>query len=167
MASRSQSLNLEPRVTRVETEIGALTRDVGQLTQDVRALTVAVSKRDEMFEGELKKVLVAVTQAAAPRRTDWGTVLSALAVGLAIGAAVLSPIYHRLSSAEETLAANHEQISRHELLDSHPVSKAKLENLTTCVEHAVADRIRVTDRLDERLTDVEKRVGLKANGTPP
>jgi hypothetical protein len=76
---------LEPRVTKLEVGLDRLTSDVKDLAGIVRSQGVAV-------EGEIQKLVVAVTEASAPRKTDWPTLISLAFLILALGGAVFYPL---------------------------------------------------------------------------
>lgn len=76
---------LEPRVAKLETGLEILTRDVSSLAGIVR-------EQGRNIEGEIQKLAVAVTQAAAPKKTDWATLISLAFLIIALGSAVFYPL---------------------------------------------------------------------------
>ena len=76
---------LEPRVAALEVGLD-------RLTADVKDLAAVVRVQGQTVRAEIQKLIVAVTQAQAPRRTDWGTVILGCMFILSLGAAVLVPL---------------------------------------------------------------------------
>lgn len=76
---------LEPRVAKLEVGLD-------RLTEDVRSLASIVREQGTQVEGEIQKLVVAVTQASGPRKTDWSVIISAVLLVMAIGSAVFWPL---------------------------------------------------------------------------
>ena len=76
---------LEPRVAKLETGLEILTRDVSSLAGIVR-------DQGRNIEAEIQKLAVAVTQAGAPKKTDWATLISLAFLVIALGSAMFYPL---------------------------------------------------------------------------
>src|ERR1039457_3194094 len=95
------AINLEPRVAKLEVGIETLTREISELGKIVReesgskALQIAAPS-------------TAVERAAAPRSTNWGNLIAAAALVIAVGAAVISPLKEQIgqSGVEDVKLSN-------------------------------------------------------------
>lgn len=90
MSDNRKDLYLEPRVAKLE--VG-----MERLTDDVRNLAVVVREQGSQMEGEIQKLVVAVTQASGPRKTDWSTIFAGIMLVLAIGSAVFWPLNQQVT----------------------------------------------------------------------
>src|SRR5512137_1127620 len=108
---------LEPRVAKLELGMERLTDDVRDLAQVVRS-------QGTQMEQEIQKLVVAVTQASGPKKTDWSTIIAGLGLILAIGTAVFWPLNQQVQDLKTQQAANHESMVEHQKLDNHPVGAA-------------------------------------------
>jgi hypothetical protein len=131
---RMNDLHLEPRVAKLETGLEMLTRDVASLAQIVR-------DQGSSIERQIKELAVGVTQAAAPKRTDWQTLISAVFLVMAIGSAVFVPLTQRLTTLEETTRALSVQHEAHEHLVAHPLAELKLNNLSSLLNDHVRNNV--------------------------
>jgi hypothetical protein len=108
---------LEPRV--VALEVG-----LDRLTADVKDLATVVRIQGQTVEQEIQKLVVAVTQAQAPKKTDWGLFISGVGLLLALGAAVLIPINNAANDNKYRIEQYHQSMVEHMKLDNHPVGTA-------------------------------------------
>ena len=88
--------HLEPRVAKLEAGLEMLTRDVASLAQITR-------DQGGNIEKQIKDLAVGVTQAAAPRKTDWSILIALAMLIMAIGSAVFWPIHQQMVNLEEQL----------------------------------------------------------------
>jgi len=113
---------LEPRVAKLE-------EGMARLTDDIKDLAIIVRTQSTQVEQEIQKLVVAVTQAAGPRKTDWSTVFAGIMLVLAIGSAVFWPLNE--TSQENKLAVQQVQlqINDHAKLPIHPIGEVLVEHL--------------------------------------
>ena len=143
------SMDIEPRLATVETQIGSVTGQLRELANDVRDLSSTLRDQGVRVEGEIQKLLVGLTNAAAPRRTDWQALLTGVGLILAIGGAALSPVYLRLSDVQTAVHDNAKSVVQvakaltdHSKLKLHPVGETRIDAL----EHSV---ISTFDRIEK------------------
>ena len=164
---------LEPRVTRVEAELEAITRDIGILSADVKTMSSASVRQAENMEKEIQGLAVAVTSAAGPRKTDWQTIVGAIGVIMAVGAACLAPLYMRVADVETGIEHQKELFAIHEKLVMHPVGSSRVDALELALrEKAVQndtaiksldmklqnETILTTKTIDQRISDLDNRL---------
>jgi hypothetical protein len=166
--------HLEPRVAKLEVGLD-------RLTDTVKDLAGIVRSQGEATERGMQALTVAVTQAQAPKKTDWGLFISAIGLILALGAAVLIPINNATNDNKARTEAYHQSMVEHMKLDMHPVGQAKVDALTKEVEVNRAEMAKrdevldtkiqketqlMTDLISARLEALDKRLqvemGLKA-----
>ncbi len=117
------------RQSQLEPRVAALEVGLDRLTADVKDLANVVRLQGQTVEQEIQKLVVAVTQAQGPKKTDWGTIIAFVGLLLAIGSAVFWPLNQKtewLMKNQETLQA---KVEAHERLDSHPVGAALQQRL--------------------------------------
>ena len=121
------------RVEIVEATVKTLDADLRSVARDVRDLAAVVRGQGENIQIQIQQLMVAVTTAAAPRRTDWAAVLgvgiAAMVLIMAIGAAALSPMYLRINDTQSALLDTEKRLKEHTDLKMHPVSEAKIDYL--------------------------------------
>ena len=122
---------LEPRVAKLETGLEMLTRDVASLAQITR-------DQGGTIEKQLKDLAIGVTLAAAPRKTDWQTILAAIMLVMAIGSAVFWPLNQTAGNNKTALEALEAEYRNHTQLELHPVGKALLAKLQGELDTQVA-----------------------------
>lgn len=96
MQKTMSDTHLEPRVAKLETGLEMLTRDVASLAQITR-------DQGNSIERQIKDLAIGVTQAAAPRKTDWQTLIALVMLIMALGSAVFWPIHQQISNLDEQL----------------------------------------------------------------
>jgi len=111
--------HLEPRVAKLEVGLD-------RLTEDVRDLAGVVRIQGHSMESEIQKLVIAVTQASGPKKTDWGTVISALFLVMAIGSAVFWPLNQTSQNNKTDIKALADDFRVHSTLTLHPVGQALL-----------------------------------------
>lgn len=121
-AVNERNYTLEPRVAKLEVGLD-------RLTEDVRDLAGVVRSQGQTVEQEIQKLVIAVTQAAGPRKTDWGTLISALFLVMAIGSAVLIPLNQTSQNNKDELRALHQEFVEHKNLVMHPVGENRVINM--------------------------------------
>ena len=114
--------NLEPRVAKLETGLEILTRDVTSLANVVR-------EQSRNIESEIQKLAVAVTQAAAPKKTEWHTLIALAALILAIGSAVFIPLNQKIQSNKDDVISLTAVYRQHEMLSGHPVEMNEIKHI--------------------------------------
>lgn len=113
---------LEPRVAKLE--VG-----MERLTDDVRDLANVVRTQGSNMEGEIQKLVVAVTQAAGPRKTDWATIIAGCALVLAIGSAAFWPLNQTAQDNKAGLTRMEQITDDHSKIEMHPVGLALVQRL--------------------------------------
>jgi hypothetical protein len=139
-----ESEYLEPRVAKLETGLDRLAEDVKDLAGIVRAQGSAV-------ESEIQKLVVAVTQAQAPRRTDWGTIISALFLVMAIGSAVFWPLNQTVQDSKVEIQEMHQEFVNHQGLQMHPVGLAKVNYMEDKFVEVARNNRESIESLDKKL----------------
>lgn len=146
--------HLEPRVARLETGLETLTRNVSDLTVSLREYSSETNRK-------LDTLSIAVTTAQAPRRTDWGVLISAFALIMALGAAVLVPINNATSENRQYLKDMHQEFVDHKNLTLHPVGSALVNRLETQMAlHATQDKEEIATlgkNMSSEIESVNKR----------
>ena len=121
MSDNTQA-HLEPRVARLEVGLETLTKNVSDLTITIRDNNLEVSR-------QLAALQVSVTTAAGPKRTDWGVILTAIGLILAIGAAVFVPINNSTKDNKDAIMKVQDTMAEHIKLNLHPVGQALVQRL--------------------------------------
>lgn len=151
---------LESRVARTEANVESIAKTVDALTRDVRALSASIQDHSEQVERQIKELLVSVTTAAGPRKTDWHLVLGGVGLVLAIGAAVFSPLMLRIADARAMAEVLTQKIDAHANLASHPVGIARLDALEKILTERGVTNTAAIDRLDAKLQKEFELSGL-------
>lgn len=113
---------LEPRVAKLE--VG-----MERLTDDVRNLAIVVREQGTQVEQEIQKLVVAVTQAAGPRKTEWSTIIAGVMLVLAIGSAAFWPMNQTLQDNKANIQSMQIKIDDHSKIANHPVGEALINRL--------------------------------------
>jgi hypothetical protein len=121
-SSGAQSNSLEPRVAKLETGLEILTKDVSTLAQIVR-------DQGTNIERELHQLGVQVSQAAGPRKTEWGLVINFTLLIMAIASAMFWPLNQTAQNTKNELKDTVKAFDDHQKLDNHPVTKVLLNRL--------------------------------------
>jgi hypothetical protein len=124
--------SLEPRVAKLETGLEILTRDV-------QSLALVVREQSHNIESEIQKLAIAVTQAAAPRKTEWSTLIATMMLIMAIGSAVFWPLNQTAANNASELKATQIILSQHISQESHPVAGVRLNILESRVNKVEAN----------------------------
>jgi len=135
MSDNTQA-HLEPRVARLEVGLETLTKNVSDLTITIRDNNLEVSR-------QLAALQVSVTTAAGPKRTDWGVILTAIGLTLAIGAAVFVPINNSTKDNKDAILKVQDMMADHMKLTLHPVGSALVQRL----EEQIATHTLLNDRV--------------------
>jgi hypothetical protein len=130
--SNTEGKSLEPRVAKLETGLEILTRDV-------QSLAMVVREQSHNIESEIQKLAVAVTQAAAPRKTEWPVLIATLMLVMAIGSAVFAPLNNAVSNNSSELKATQITLSQHIAQESHPVAAIRLNSIEARLNKAEAN----------------------------
>lgn len=114
--------SLEPRVARLETGLEMISRDVTTLGSIVR-------EQSHNIEGEIQKLAVSVTQAGAPRKTEWPTLIATLMLIMAIGSAVFWPLNQTAQNNKTEIHELREVVQRNLEADQFPVAFFQLKQI--------------------------------------
>jgi len=139
-----EPVQLEPRVAKLEVGLDRLTDDVRDLANVVRA-------QGSQMEGEIQKLVVAVTQAAGPRKTDWSVIISALLLVMAVGSAVFWPLNQTSENNNTDIKTMSEKFDDHQKLTLHPVGSALIQRLEDRLQTHIADNVIDIEKLDKKL----------------
>lgn len=145
------NIGLETAVAKHESDIAALTRDVGSLSHAVRDLSSVVRSQGERTESQIQQLMVAVTSASGPRKTDWHLVLGSVGLILAIGAAVFSPLQWQLSDNKARIETIDRTIREHQQLQLHPVGLQRIDSLEKAFSERVAKRDEQVGKIIDQL----------------
>lgn len=152
--------HLEPRVARLETGLETLTKNVNDLTLSIRENNSTVS-------GKLDALSIAVTTAQAPRRTDWGVIISAIGLIIALGAAVLIPLNQTAKDNKQSIEKSSTEMADHMKLNLHPVGAALVQRLEDQIVAHAAMNDRVMKEHIERdiqtFDDLNKKCHMELN----
>jgi hypothetical protein len=129
---------LEPRVAQLEVGLDRLTDDVANLANVVR-------EQGSQMEQEIQKLVVAVTQAAAPRKTDWSTIIAGVMLILAIGSAAFWPLSQTVQENKQTIEQIRQDVVDHKQLQLHPVGMALVQRL----ESQLQDHVKSNEKMME------------------
>ena len=146
-------VEIETRLARVEASVDAIIRDMGTLSGNVKELASCVRQQGSQTEEQLKSLLVQVTSAAGPKKTDWHLVVTSIGVTLAIGAAVFAPLNLRVNDLQENAKQTLQRLEAHIELPMHPVAISRVSALETSLnekQHRLeADIVAVDSKLQE------------------
>ena len=117
-----KSPTLEPRVAKLEVGLD-------RLTEDVRSLAGIVREQGSQVESEIQKLVIAVTQASGPRKTDWSVIISAVLLVMAIGSAAFWPLNQTTQENKQTISVLEEKYDSHSAIANHPVGAALVSRL--------------------------------------
>lgn len=140
----TNATHLEPRVARLETGLETLTRNVSEMAVSIRENATNTNQK-------IDSLIVAVTQAQAPKKTDWGLFISAIGLILALGAAVLIPLNNATNDNKSRMEAYHESMVEHQKMDMHPVGWAKVQALDQKYDRAQLDMVERDKSLDIKI----------------
>jgi hypothetical protein len=139
---------LEARVSKVEVHIESITTSIATMTQSVSELATVVRTQDEHVEAQMRQLLVAVTAAAGPRKTEWGVIISALGVLLAIGAAAFSPLLLQLGHLQSDMHNMEISSIEHSKLPLHPVGHSRIDALELALRESSVINANAIKELD-------------------
>lgn len=144
-------LHLEPRVARLETWAETLTKNVNELAQTMKEYSVDTNKK-------LDTLMVSVTQAQAPKKTDWSLFMSIAFFILALGSAVFWPLNKTSQDNKVALETMVNKFDTHQQLELHPVGKALLGR----VENQMAEHVDLNNKTmaDHQARDREEFVDM-------
>ena len=141
---RGDTPHLEPRVARLEVGLETLTRNVSEMATSIRE---NANNTNQKIDG----LIVAVTTAQAPKKTDWGLFISGIGLLLALGAAVLIPLNNSIRDNKDQIDRYHESMVEHQKLDMHPVGLAKVQSLMKDVDMTKAELVSRDSALDQKI----------------
>jgi hypothetical protein len=136
--------HLEPRVARLETGLETLTRNVSEMAVSIRENANATNQK-------IDGLIVAVTNAQAPRMTDWSLFLSIGFFILALGSAVFWPLNKTAQDNKDAIGAVQQKFESHLTLPAHPLAQAKIDALTKEVEVNRAEMAKRDEQLDTKI----------------
>ena len=143
MTNRRDS-QLEPRVAKLETGLDILTQNVQNLTTAVRENSIAM-------EDKLERITIAVTQAQAPKKTDWSIIISGILLIMAIGSAVFWPLNQTSQNNKADIQSLTLKFEDHQKLNLHPVGAAIIDRIEKKLEDHITLNQRDMDMLDAKL----------------
>jgi hypothetical protein len=172
---RTTDIDLGVRVATVETQVGNLSENIRALAVDVRSLADTVSMQGKEFDRHLEKIMVLITQASAPKQTNWLGLISVssavIIMLLAVGAAVFAPLSYRIGINETTLMKLNDVVQDHvrndvsvsELSRLHTISQMRADQNEKAIATLDAKLQKeyglVTDTLREETKNVKNQVG--------
>ena len=118
----SDGTHLEPRVAKLEVGLD-------RLTEDVRSLAGIVRDQGSNVEKQLQALMVAVTEAQAPQKTDWTVIISAGLLVLAVGSAVFWPLNQTSQLNKDSIDRLAVKFENHENNPAHPVGLSMINDL--------------------------------------
>jgi len=141
----SNNRQLEPRVAKLEVGLD-------RLTEDVRSLAGIVRDQGANVEKQLQSLTIAVTEAQAPRKTDWSVIISAVLLMMAIGSAIFWPLNQTSQINKEAIDKLEVKFEQHEQLQGHPVGVALIQQLDNRVTNLELQNRTDTEREKDELT---------------
>lgn len=152
MSDHHPTTHLEPRVAKLEAGLDILTRNVTDLT-------VAVRDNSNSMENKLERLTIAVTEAQAPKKTDWSTIFAGAMFFLAIGSAVFWPLNQTSIDTKHELEQAMEILSDHQKQDQHPVGSAIVSRLETHFEkHEVESKKSLTEAIERQKLEFDFKI---------
>jgi hypothetical protein len=152
--SDSSNVYLEPRVAKLEVGLD-------RLTEDVRSLAGIVRDQGSNVEKQLQALTIAVTEAQAPKKTDWSVIISAGLLVLALGSAVFWPLNQTGQNNKDAIEHLTAKFEQHEAQVMPPVVQALIEHLELRVEALEQQNIRENERnADELQMMRDREMGL-------
>ena len=136
--------HLEPRVARLETGLEVLTRNVSEMVVSIRENANTTNQK-------IDSLVVAVTTAQAPKKTDWSLFISIGFFILALGSAVFWPLNKGVQDNKDSIVRNHESMVEHQKLDMHPVGMAKVEALMKDLDMTRGELVKRDADLDMKI----------------
>jgi len=165
---KQQSQPQEPRNSHLEPRVAKLEVGMERLTDDVRSLAAVVREQGSQMEQEIQKLVVAVTQAAGPRKTDWSTIFAGLMLVMAIGSAVFWPLSQTSEDNKKAVQTLSDQIDEHNKLQLHPVGHALVNRLELQLQDHVNNNMQTHKLLEDankdRMELVVKTVNAEVKG---
>ena len=147
------STPLEPRVAQLEVGLDRLTDDVANLANVVR-------EQGSQMEQDIQKLIVAVTQAGGPRKTDWSTIIAGVMLVLAIGSAAFWPLNQNVQETKSSFNSLYESFQEHARIANHPVGEALIDRLEyqlkECTAERNKDREELTTHFNDEMTEAGK-----------
>ena len=145
--SHRRQETLEPRVAKLE--LG-----MERLTEDVKDLAAVVRIQGQTVEQEIQKLVVAVTQASGPKKTDWGTIIAGVGLILAIASAAFWPLNQQVQDTKQALTILQSSMIEHQKMDNHPVGSALVQRLEEQLKiHAEYNKKEMEDHINQELRE--------------
>ena len=116
----------EPRVTRVEAGLEGLNKTVADLAAVIKDQSIGQFNQNNRIESQIQGLTVAVTNANAPRKTDWQLLIAVIFLLLAFSGIMFLPLNQTVSVNKEAIQTIANQFNEHQQLELHPVGKALL-----------------------------------------
>lgn len=138
-------------MTRLEADIHAVNESVKVISGNVDKLFNIVKQQGEHTADEVQKLMIAITQAAAPKKADMNAVFAGIGVVITIAVLAFTPLWIEVGRGMERDKELRIAIDDHSKQELHPVGKAKIEMLTVQLnEKAAANTAAIRD-LDTKL----------------
>ena len=135
----SDSSNWEPRVTRVEAGLDGLKNTVQDLASVVRTQGEQQMAQNTRIESQIQSLTVAVTNAAAPKKTDWNLLLTLGFFILTCSGILFIPLNQTTQATKESLHEVIMSFQAHQQLDNHPVGVALMHRLQSQLDTSIAN----------------------------
>lgn len=129
----------------METSLERLTKDVSELASIVR-------QQGSTVEDQIHKLMLAVSQAASPRKTDWQTLISAAFLIIAIISAVFWPLSQKMGYIETRLTDLNSRTQSETTLIAQEL-KTQINNISTKYDREVQN---LGDRIVARVNEYDK-----------
>ena len=105
--NNNTTVTFEPRLVRLETGMDIVTKQLSELS-------IIVRDQSRSFETELQKLMIAVTAASGPKKTNWSVVISIAFLILALGSTAFWPIKMMTDTNKESITNLAQKFSEHE-----------------------------------------------------
>jgi len=137
------------------------------LARDVASLAQVVRDQGNNIEKQIKELAIGVTQAAAPRRTDWQMLISLALLILALGSAVFWPLNQTAKENQQALVHVEQSLDAHSREYSHPVGSALINRLESELANHIAANNKETEMQnatwDRNMDLISQRIESRLN----
>lgn len=144
MTTTQREEHLEPRVARLEAGLETLTKNVSDIAVAMRDNSVATNAK-------IDQLAIAVTNANAPKKTDWSLFISIGFFILALGSAVFWPLNKQTQDNKQQVENYHDSMVEHVKMDNHPVGEANIKALMKDVDMTKAELVARDAALDIKI----------------
>lgn len=178
--------SIEPRIARLETGLQVVTRDLESVGRDLRDVAAALKNFGDQADARFERLSVLITEARAPKKIEWQTILAGIALIMSIGVAAIKPLYDQDASEQQlriagdtilkgeiadrrqdlerqiaTLAKHdemlHDSLGEHAKLKLHPVGEARIDALEDQVAKGIDDNRSLIKTLHDEVVRLETK----------